>query len=277
MIQIGAYNQLRVARAIPHGLVLTDGRDEVLLPKKFAPEGMEEGDSFRVFVTTDSEDRPVATTQRPRGVVGEFATLKAKEITRVGTFMDWGLDKDLLIPFGEQHYPLVEGHWYVVRIFLDNRTNRVLGSTKLGKFLKGQIGSVQEGEAVDLLVVEASPEGARVIVNGESFGMIFPDELHERLRVGDKRQGFVKRVREDGALALSLQPQGYGAAVGLAPQIMERLQSEGGFLPLNDGSAPQKIREMFGVSKSTFKKALGGLLKEGKIEITHHGIRMPKG
>ncbi|AIE83438.1 CvfB family protein [Fimbriimonas ginsengisoli] len=274
MIQIGAYNRLKIARRTDHGMYLTDGQDEVLLPRKFIPEGIGEGEQLRVFVTTDSEDRPIATTQRPKAVVGEFATMQAKMVGAHGAFMDWGLDKDLLVPFAEQFRAIEEGAWYVVRVELDTKTNRVFGSTRLGKYLKGDVRNLSEGQEVSLLVTDVVPEGARVVVDSAYFGMVFPDELHERLRIGESRRGYIKRIREDGGIALTLSPMGYQGAVDESPRIVERLRREGGFMAIGDKSPPEDIRREFGLSKATFKKALGHLMKSGRIEQTFHGIRL---
>lgn len=273
MIRIGEYNRLTIARTSDHGLFLTDGEQDVLLPRKYSPEGMAEGDSLRVFVLTDSEDRPIATTLRPKGVVGDFTPLRAKEVTRVGAFMDWGLDKDLLVPFGEQQKPIEEGKVYVVRISLDEKSGRVIGSTRIARFLLGDSNDLLVGQEVSLLIVDVFPEGARAIIDGKYSGMIFPDEIHERIKVGDSVRGFVKRVREDGAVALSLTPSGYQGALDESSKILSRLRREGGFLPFGDRSSPEEIRREFGISKATFKKALGSLMKSGQIEQTQHGIR----
>jgi predicted RNA-binding protein (virulence factor B family) len=274
MIQIGAYNRLEVARLTDHGMFLTDGEQDVLLPRKFVPEGVGEGESLRVFVSTDSEDRPVATTQRPKGVVGEFVALRAKQATHVGAFMDWGLDKDLLVPFAEQSRPIEEGQTYVVRILLDERTNRVIGSTRLGRFLQGDRSNLDEGQEVSLLIADVGPDGARAVIDSAYFGMVFPDEMHVRLRLGDSRRGYIKRIREDGGIALSLSPMGYQGALDESPRILERLRREGGFLPYGDKSSPEDIRREFGISKGTFKKAVGNLMKQGKIEQSQYGIRL---
>lgn len=274
MIRIGEYNRLRAARRTDFGLYLTDGEQEVLLPRRFVPEEFELGESLRVFVTTDSEDRPVATTQRPLGVVGEFAGLTVKQVTGVGAFMDWGLDKDLLVPFAEQHRKLEEGVRYLVRIARDERTNRVYGSTRLGKFLQNDPSLLREGMEVPVVIGEPGPVGTRVVIDNAFFGMIFPDEIHERLKVGERRVGYIKRIREDGGIAISLTRQGFHAAVEEGDSILDKLRNAKGFLPYGDRSAPDDIRREFGMSKATFKKAIGALMKAGHIDIEEHGIRL---
>jgi predicted RNA-binding protein (virulence factor B family) len=275
MIRIGEYCRLKAARTTDNGLYLTDGENEVLLPRKYVPEGTEIGHTVRVFVTTDSEDRPVATTQRPLGVVGDFAALKVKQLTPVGAFMDWGLDKDLLIPFAEQHRRMEEGEWMLVRIDRDERTNRVFGSTKLGKYLKPEASELRDRLEVDGIVAEQVSQGYRFIIEEMYFAMLFNDEVHGRLQIGEKRKVYIKRVREDGQLAISLTPQGYSAALDQGPVILERLKKAGGFLPYGDKSDPDEIRREFGLSKGTFKKAIGGLMKAGSIEVADYGIRLP--
>jgi predicted RNA-binding protein (virulence factor B family) len=274
MIQIGRTNELQVAERSPHGLILTDGTDRVLLPNRYVPPQARLGEKLSVFVSTDSEDRPVATTLRPLGEVGDFAAVRVKDVSGPGAFVDWGLDKDLLVPFAEQRVPLRAGQTVLVFILLDARTNRVIGSTRLQRHLSGEPRGFLDGQRVQGIVADVSAEGARVIVDGRAMGIVFPDELHAKLKIGDRRTMFVKRVREDGALALALSAAGYTAAQELGPSILERLRREGGFLPLSDHSTPEEIRAAFGVSKATFKKAIGTLQKERAITIEYHGIRL---
>lgn len=251
--------------------MVTDGYTKILLPNKFVPRDIRPGDPITVFITNDSEDRLVATTQKPKGEVGDFVALRVKEVAGPGAFLDWGLDKDLLVPFAEQRIPLRQGHTVMARILLDEKTNRVIASTKLQKFLTRM--SVRDGQVVEGLVADVSPDGARVILDGKGWGMLFPDEIHGEVRIGDRRKMYVKRVREDGGVALSLSPAGFVAAQGLGPVILEALRREGGFLPISDTATPEEIRDAFGVSKGTYKKAIGTLMKQGEITIEHHGIR----
>lgn len=274
MIEIGKLNELRATHREEFGLYLTDGQQNVLLPRKFVPRDIQIGDTMEVFVYTDSEDRPVATTQRPKGQAGEFAAMVAKEVTPVGAFMDWGLDKDLLVPFAEQRGPVREGRTYVVRVVFDERSSRVIGSTKLSRYLGPTPVDLRDGAKLNGLIADINDDGAWVILEGAFGGMIFHEDLRERLRIGDKREVFVKRVRQDGAVALSLTPVGYEAVEGLAPKILARLKKEGGFLPFTDKSSPDEIQRVFGVSKGTFKKAVGALLKAGEIELEYHGMRL---
>jgi predicted RNA-binding protein (virulence factor B family) len=271
VIEVGRTQELLAAERNPHGLLVTDGITKILLPNKYVPAQIRAGDPIVVFVTTDSEDRLVATTQRPKGEVGDFVALKVKEVSHHGAFLDWGLDKDILVPFAEQRAPLRAGFTVMARILLDGRTNRVVASTKLQKFL-GRI-VVRDGQIVEGLIADIGADGVRVIIDGKGWGMIFPDEVHGELRIGDRRKMYVKRIREDGSIALTLSPAGFAAAQDLGPAILERLRKEGGFLPLSDTASPEEIREAFGVSKGTYKKAIGNLMRQGKIVIEHHGIR----
>lgn len=276
MIKLGRTHELTVDSHSPHGPFLTDGEQRILLPARLAPGDIEIGDRISVFVTTDSEDRPVATTKKPKGEVGSFVAMRVKEVTAVGAFLDWGLDKDLLLPFAEQRTPVRTNQWLVAAIILDERTNRVVASTRLQKFLTGDVTKLREGQPVEGLVVDIADDGMRVVVDNEYFGMVFPDELHDRPRVGERRRMFIKRIREDGAIAISLVALGFAAAKELGPTILERVQKEGGFLPLSDHADPDEIRRAFGVSKSTYKKAIGTLQKQGAIVIEFHGIRLAK-
>jgi predicted RNA-binding protein (virulence factor B family) len=274
MIEVGRMNRLQVRERTDHGLVLTDGEAGVLLPRKFVRPGTTLGDSLDVFVTTDSEDRLVATTQRPLGMVGELASMKVKAATDLGAFLDWGLDKDLLLPFREQRHPLRMGDRVVVRVLLDEKTRRPIASARLNRLLIAPVRVYEAGQKVPGIIIDVDRNGARVLLEEEALGRIFPDEIHERLQVGERREWVVKRVRPDGGIALALTAGGYAAAVDLGPAILDRLKSEGGFLPLSDASSPEEIRAAFGVSKSTYKKAIGGLLREGRITLEYHGIRL---
>lgn len=276
MIAIGDYHRLEAVRRTDFGLYLSDGETDILLPRKFVPEDFELGESLRVFVTTDSEDRLVATTQRPLGKVGDFVGLDVKQVTPTGAFMDWGLDKDLLVPFAEQYRRIEEGKRYVVRIVRDDRTQRVFGSTKLTQFLSTDTSALRERMEVGLMVVESQPQGVRMIVDDTFSGMLFNDEVHQRFRPGQRLRGYIKRIREDGAVALSLSPQGYSATLEQGPQILHKLRAAGGFLPIGDRTDPDIIRKEFGLSKGAYKKVIGNLFKEGEIEVEPFGIRLKK-
>ena len=274
MLTIGRYNDLTIVRKVDFGVYLSDGEQDVLLPIRQVPPRAGQGDVLRVFVYTDSEDRPIATTQQPRAIAGEFALLAVVSTGPVGAFLDWGLEKDLLVPHSEQRYPLREGRSYVVRVLLDKMTNRVIASAKLSKFLSTDTSALKEGQKVEALFTQHTDDGTMAIVDDRYAAAIFPDEIFDRLRIGERRTAYVKKIREDGKVSLSLNPQGYEAVAAQAPQILEMLKKAGGFLPYSDQTSPETIRAVFGMSKGSFKKLIGGLMKEGRIEISYHGIRL---
>jgi predicted RNA-binding protein (virulence factor B family) len=274
MIAIGSYNQLELVRKVDFGVYLSDGEQDILLPIRQVPLRAKQGDLLNVFVYTDSEDRPIATMLRPKAVVGDFAMLKVLSINAFGAFVDWGLEKDLLVPHSEQRYPLKEERGYVVRVLLDKLSNRVIGSTKLSKFLATDTSSLKEGQKVEAMFTQHTDDGTMAVIDNMYPAAIFPDEIFNTLRIGERRPAYIKRIREDGRVCLSLSPQGYEAVAAEAPTLLSMLKKNGGFLPYSDSTPPETIRAVFGMSKGSFKKLIGGLMKEGKIEISFHGIRL---
>ena len=273
-MRIGSFNELEIVREVEFGVYLSDGESDVLLPIRQVPVRAKIGDSLRVFVYTDSQDRPIATTRQPKAVAGEFAMLRIVSVSDVGAFADWGLEKDLLIPMSEQRYTLHAERGYVVRVVLDKLTNRVFGSTRLSKFLNPDTSSLKEGQQVQAIVIHHTDDGTMAIIDNQFSAAFFPDEIFERLRLGERRTAYVKKIREDGKVSLSLSPQGYESVVSHAPMILEMLKKSGGFLPYSDQSPPETIRAAVGMSKGSFKKIIGMLMKEGKIENSYHGIRL---
>lgn len=276
MLKIGEYNDLVVVRHTPYGLLLAGDDAEVLLPRKYSPDNVGPGEVIRVFVLRDSEDRVVATTQRPKAVVGQFAVLEAKEATPVGTFMDWGLDKDLLVPFREERSPMQVGRRYVVRVMLDEKTRRVIGTRRLMRFLESAEGALEEGAEVSFLVHEVRSDGVMVIVDDRFAGMLFRNEMPRPLQVGDRGHAYVRRIRTDGRVDLSPEKAGYEAVLDHAPALLDLLKRRGGFLPFNDQTPPDVIRREFGISKGLFKKAIGNLLRSEQIDLTDRGILLRK-
>lgn len=275
MLKIGEYQSLKIARQTENGLYLTDGEGEVLLPNKQIPPKAHIGDSLRVFLYTDSEDRPIATFLPPKAVVGEFAMLKVVSMTPVGCYFDWGLEKDLFCPRKEEQSGMMEGREYLVRVYLDPKSNRVACSTRVSRFLKKEGWDLHLGQKVQIIVSEVAPEWVGVIVEGQVKGAIFADERIEKLRVGDVREAFVKRVRgEDGRVAISLRPQGFGAVLGERAKFIQALRDAGGELPVHDKSSPEEIQHRFGLSKGAFKKLIGSLYKEGVIELKTASIKL---
>ncbi len=276
-MKLGEYQELEVARETDHGLYLTDEEHEVLLPRGQVPAGTKIGDRITVFLLTDSEDRPVATTKKPLATVGQFAKLRVVTVTSSGAFLDWGLDKDLFCAKREQQTPMREGASYVVRVYLDEVSQRVACSTRLTKFLQTEGFGFRRGEKVRVMVVARTPEQVFVILNDSIKAAVFPDEFQGALEVGEVREGYIKNVRtDDGRIAISFQAQGYRALMGERERLMEALASAGGFLPLSDKSAPEAIKERLGVSKGAYKKLIGSLYREGLIEIEEHGVRLKK-
>lgn len=266
MIEVGSTNQLTVARTTTPGHVLKDesGR-EVLLPHKLGPRDLKVGDVISVFVYTDSEDRPIATTQKPLAQVGDFAYLKVVHESEHGAFLDWGLDKDLFVPKAEQYIPMRVGQSYVVAVFLDGRTERVAAASKLGPFFDYDVSGLTVGKSVDLLVYGESETGTLVIVDDRFGGMIHRSELFRPVRVGDKLTGFLANIRDDNKLDIRLRRTGQSGQLDASAVILDALRSSGGVLPLGDKSPPEEIAKRLGLSKKAFKAAVGSLYKQGQV------------
>jgi hypothetical protein len=275
MIILGKYNRLRAVRQTDNGVYLTDreGSREVLLPNKFIPEeGLEEGQYLRVFIFKDSEDRITATTAEPLIKLNEFACLQVREVNEVGAFLDWGLEKDLLVPYKEQPGRMAVGGWYMVHLFLDEKTERLVASGRYQKFLEKEAHGLKQGEAVDVLIDDETDLGINVIVNQQFRGLIYESELFERVNRGDRMKGFIKTLRADGKLDITLQRPGYGKVEDTAAKILAKLKENNGFLPFGDKSGPEDIMRVFGMSKKTFKMTLGKLFKEQKVRLEEEGI-----
>jgi len=275
MLNIGQLNTLEVVKIVDFGVYL-DGDDDygtVLLPKRYVPEGLERGDSVEVFVYFDSEDQIIATTETPLGMVGEFALLKVVGLSPVGAFADIGLSKDLLIPFSEQRVPLQEGKEVMVYIYTDNASGRIVGTTKLNKFLDKTTPHYQRGQEVPVQIAEITDLGFKAIVNGEHWGLLFRTESFGKLFIGKKLKAYIKDVRADGKIDLSLQKLGRDKLDDLAEKILVSLEKQGGFVAISDKSSPEEIFAAFRTSKATYKKTIGNLMKRGLIKIEKEGIR----
>ncbi|MGP0172758.1 CvfB family protein [Pseudomonas sp. NCHU5208] len=280
MALIGRMNSLQVVKHTDFGLYLDGGADgEILLPKRYVPKDTpsEVDDWLNVFLYLDSEDKLIATTQKPKIQLGEFASLKVVDINRIGLFLDWGLAKDLLLPHSEEKRPLQLGDYCVVYLYLDKRTRRLTATARLDRYLDQTPAQYQVGQEVDLLIVERTDLGFKAIINGKHWGLIHKNELFKFVRSGMREKGYIKELRADGKISLSLQPIGREAATGLAEQILERLREQGGVLALSDKSPPEAITAEFRVSKGNFKKAIGGLYKEGRIRIHDDRIELLEG
>jgi uncharacterized protein len=276
MAQLGRRNLLTVIRSAPPGFYL-DGRShgEILLPGRYVPPGLVPGGSIDVFVYRDSEDRLVATTESPFALVGEFAYLRVVSVNpRIGVFLDWGLEKDLLLPLREQAAPLQPGDWLVVRVALDRRSDRIIASARLTRWLSLSRPTYAEGQRVQFIVTGESPLGYNTIVEHAHRGLLYRAELSGPLMVGQSLQGYIRTVREDGKIDLSLDRAGFHRIAPVTEQILTALQAAGGHLPLHDDSSPEEIRAAFGISKKAFKQAIRTLYRSRRILIEPTGIRL---
>ncbi|HLC83020.1 MAG TPA: S1-like domain-containing RNA-binding protein [Bacteroidia bacterium] len=273
-MKVGEYNELEVVKELDFGIYFREGDVEILMPTKWVPQGTKIGDTLNVFVFRDSDDRLIATTVKPFAIADTFAFLEAKQVNEIGAFMDWGMDKDLLVPFREQAQRMEAGKSYVVFVFLDEETDRLVGSTKLSRFIIREDIDVQEGDIVDLLIYSETDLGFNAIVNNLYTGLIYKNEIYEKIRVGDKMQGFVKRVREDEKIDLSLQKSGYELVDDVKWRILKLIKEEKGFLALNDNSTPEEIKAKLQISKKAFKKAIGALYRERLVKLTDKGVEL---
>ncbi|MEO9853256.1 MAG: S1-like domain-containing RNA-binding protein [Reichenbachiella sp.] len=277
MIEIGRYNTLSIARIVPPGAILVDEEDsEVLLPNKYVPENAKDGDELQVFVYTDSEDRPVATTLTPKVMRNEFACLEVKDVNNIGAFMDMGLEKDLLVPFSEQQKNMRPGQWHMVYVYLDQITKRMAASAKIHYYIESENIDLVNDEEVDLIVGETTPLGTAVIVNNKYQGLVYENEVFQELLKGEKMRGFVKEVREDGKVDISLRKIGMDQLEDGAAKIMERLQLNNGKLSIHDKSSPEEIQMMLQMSKKNFKRSLGILYKQKLVLLKDNSIQLIK-
>ncbi len=279
MIHTGHTQDLTILRSTSVGLFLGDGQgNEVLLPNKYVPTKHDQGSTISVFVYRDSEDRQVATTLDPLIHLGEFAPLRVNAISPAGAFMGCGLEKDLLVPHSEQRRPPMEGECCVVYMALDEKTDRLYGSTRVERFLDNAVLTVDVGNQVQLLVHARSPLGWPVIVNGKHLGLVHASEVFGRIAIGDQITGFVKQIRPDNKLDITLHPPGYAQYNNVnVAAILHQLQAHDGFLPYTDKSSPEEIHRAFGISKKAFKQAVGALYKARKISLGEHGIKLEAG
>jgi predicted RNA-binding protein (virulence factor B family) len=275
-VEIGRLNKLKALKQTDFGMFLDGGDDgEILLPRRYVSDDLKVDDEVEVFVHFDSEDRLIATTEKPKAMVGEFAHLMVKSVENVGAFLDWGLGKDLFLPYAEQTRALRIGQAVVVFLYLDN-TDRIAASMRLDRHISKEPGDYKEGQQVDLFIGAETDLGFKAIINGKHWGMLYSNEVFDRLVHGQKLKGYIKKVREDGKIDLSLQKLGHQSSEDIGPLILERLREEGGFLPINDKTAAELIYDMFGVSKKKYKMALGDLYKKRVITVKDDGIYLNK-
>lgn len=275
MINIGKYNRLRVARFVDFGAYLSDdSNNEVLLPARYVPADAAVGDEIEVFVYNDSEERPVAVTEHPFACVGEFAFLQVAQVNKFGAFLDWGVPKHILVPFAEQRVRMEEGGIYPVYVYLDHITKRVVASAKLEKFLGNVMPEYHPGDKVSALVWQHTPRGYKVIVDNLFQGMIYDNEVYAPLEIEQTVTAYVKNVRDDNKIDLTLGDKAVNRVAGLADEIIDHLSRNGGSMTLTDSSTPEDIKEAFRCSKKDFKKAIGKLYKDHKIVISDDSIHL---
>lgn len=275
MIKIGQYNTLTILRDTKVGLFLGNGNEaeDILLPNKYVPKDFRIGDEIAVFVYLDHEERPVATTLEPYILLNEFALLRVNYINQVGAFMDWGMEKDILVPYKEQARPMEKGKRYLVYLYMDEKTNRLVASSKTNQFLSNDNLTVNKFEEVDLIVSHITEVGINVIINEQHKGLLYKDEVYDdAIRTGDRMRGYIKNIRPDNKIDVSLQKLGYENVEPNAEKILDELRASRGFLRLNDNSHPEDIKTVLKMSKKTFKKAIGALYKEKRIDIKDDGI-----
>ncbi len=277
MIQIGTDNELKILRDTKVGLFLgSESGEEILLPNKYVPADFKIGDPITVFVYLDHEERPVATTLEPYIYLNEFALLRVNYINNFGAFLDWGLEKDLFVPFAEQARPMEKGKRYLVYLFLDEKTNRLVASSKTNQFLTNENIRLQKGDEVDLIVSHITEAGVNVIINETYKGLLYKDEVYDSIKPGDRMIGYIKNIRPDKKIDVTLQKEGYEKVGPNAEKVLEELRANRGFLRLNDNSHPEDIKTVLKMSKKTFKQAIGSLYKAKQIEIREDGIYLVK-
>ncbi len=276
MIKVGEYNELEIIKRLEFGIYLGKDNVEILMPTKWVPTDAKIGDMLNVFIFRDSDDRLIATTVKPFAIANTFAFLEVKQVNNIGAFLDWGMDKDLLVPFRQQAMRMDPGKSYVVFVFEDEESNRLIASSKLSKFIDQNDLTVQTGDIVDLLVYSETPMGFNAIINNLHSGLIYKNEIFESIRVGDQLKGFIKNIREDNKIDLSLQKSGFELVDDVKWKLLKLIESENGFLALNDNSSPEEIKAKLQISKKAFKKAVGALYKEKLVTLTDKGVQLNK-
>ncbi len=273
-VEIGRINNLQVLKSTEQGLYLGDDIEEILLPNKYIPEGLAIGDYIDVFVYTDSEDRIIATNLEPNVMRDEFAYLKVKDVTSFGAFMDWGLEKDLLVPYKEQIDKMEKGKSYLIYMYLDNVTDRLVASSHLTKFLHNNNCLLKIGEMVSILVGDEHELGYQCIIDNRYRGMIYKNQIFRKVKPGDRTTAYVQQMRPDFKIDLVLDKVGQEAIEPNAKRVMKVLKENEGFLPLHDKSTPEEIKDTLQLSKKNFKRAVGVLYKKRLIKIEDAGIRV---
>jgi predicted RNA-binding protein (virulence factor B family) len=264
MVKMGEYNMLKVTKEKSMGVFLDDGDVGILLPKRFVPVGTKIGDELKVFLYHDGEDRPIATTQKPKGVLGDIVKLKAVSVTHQGAFLDWGLMKDIFIPNGE----------YLVKIVMDEKTGRLAATEKLEPFLSNENLTVKEKDIVDLIVYRRTDIGYELIINNIHKGILHNNEIYRNIEIGDRFPGFIKNILPENKIDVAAGKPGYKRVEDETEKVMRLLKENDGYLPYHDKSSPEEIYSFFGMSKKTFKMTTGNLYKQHKISFTKTGIQL---
>ena len=273
-VKVGQFNTLKVSRKVEFGFYLEDGGEGILLPKRFAPPHLHIDDEIEVFVYHDSDNRLIATTQKPKAVVGEIAKMKVVSVTKQGAFLDWGLMKDLFVPASKQVSGMRLGGEYLVMLYIDEMTGRVAATEKVENLMSNEELTVKEMEPVDLLVYRTSELGYVMIINNKHIGILHGNEVFQQLEIGDKVKGFIKKIRPDNKIDLVLGKPGYSKVEEEGEKILRLLNENNGYLPYNDKSDPTDIYAFFGMSKKAFKMTTGNLYKQKKIQFTQTGIQI---
>lgn len=278
MVEIGKYNTLKIVKDLDFGVYLDGGNElEILLPARYVPKNVKPGDEVEVFIYHDNEGRIIATTAKPLAVVGEFKFMEVKSVNNIGAFLEWGLMKDLLVPFKEQKMPMREGKWYLVYVHQDHVTQRIVASARIDKYLDNVVPDYTPNQEVDLLVADETDIGYKVIINNLHWGLLYHNEVFRRLEKGEELKGYIKEVREDEKIDVSLTPLGYQKVEGIVGTILESLKAQGGFIAVHDKSEPDVIYSLFRCSKKAFKQAIGALYKQHYIILEEGGIRLAEG
>lgn len=278
MIEIGSFTELEIVKEVEFGLYLDGGPfGEILLPNNAVPKDAKIGDDLNVFIYCDSEDRIIATTATPTVIVGDFAFLEVKDVGEYGAFLNWLMAKDLFVPFREMQEPMQVGKKYLVRAYLDEKSDRIAASSKLSRFIENESSDLNKGDEVNIIVAAKTALGYKVIVNKQFWGVVYSNEVFKAINVGDKMTAFIKNVRDDQRLDITLTKQGYQKQIPTdVATLLDKLQSADGFIPFTDKSDPAVIKSNFNMSKKAFKRAVGFLYKERKIILEKGGIRLKK-
>ncbi|WP_298300381.1 S1-like domain-containing RNA-binding protein [Hydrotalea sp.] len=273
-IALGQYNTLTVSRKVDFGFYLDDAKEGILLPKRFAPADLKIGDSLKVFVYHDSDNRLIATTQQPKGMVGDIVALKCVSATGSGAFLDWGLMKDLFVAKSQQIVGMRTGGTYLVKIYIDEQSNRIAASEKIDHFLSNEILAITEKEIVHLIAYRKTDIGYSMIINQQHLGLLHDNEVFKDLEIGKTYEGYIKNILPDHKIDVALGKPGFQKVADESAHILQLLQQNKGFLPYHDKSAPEDIYSVFGMSKKTFKMVVGTLYKQKKINLTGKGIEL---